>query len=134
MAFPRIPVSENPVYQDLASSPMLNGIIADTLKIRPHSWVLGIGTLICFAEVVHGPTGSDPGPWVTAVLGILLLRRAIIATPQPTVVVLSGCFLTLLVVAANHGLLNINKPLWIGFMLAGFAGFGFWERIEKLWK
>jgi hypothetical protein len=113
---------------------MPSGIIADTLKIRPHSWVLGIGTLICFAEVFYAPTDSDPGPWVAAVLGILLLRRAIIATPQPTVVILSGCFLTAFVVLANHGLLNISKPVGIGLMLVGFVGFGFWERIEKLWK
>jgi hypothetical protein len=118
----------------LASGAIPSGIIPGTVKIRPHSWILGVGTLICFAEVAYAPKDSDPGPWVTAVLGLLLLRRAIIATPQPAVVIFSGCFLTALMVAGNHGLLNINKPAWIGLMLVGFAGFGFWERIEKLWK
>jgi len=113
---------------------LASGIIPDTVKIRLHSWVLGIGTLICFAEVVYAPQESDPGPWLTAVLGLLLLRRAIIATPQPTVVILSGCFLTAFIVAGNHGLLNINKSVGIILILVGFAGFGFWERIEKLWK
>src|SRR5713226_5181167 len=69
------------------SGALASGIIPDTVKIRLHSWVLGIGTLICFAEVVYAPQESDPGPWLTAVLGLLLLRRAIIATPQPTVVI-----------------------------------------------
>jgi hypothetical protein len=113
---------------------MPNGIIPDTVTIRLHSWVLGIATLICFAEVAYAPKESDPGPWVAAALGLLLLRRTIIATPQPTVVILSGCFLTAFVVAGNHGLLNINKPVGIGLILLGFAGFGFWEKIEKLWK
>ena len=113
---------------------MASSIIPDTVTIRLHSWVLDIATLICFAEVAYAPKDSDPGPWVAAVLGLLLLRRAIIATPQPTVVSLSGCVLTAFAVAGNHGLLNINKPLWIGFMLVGFEVFGFWERIEKLWR
>jgi hypothetical protein len=122
-----------PRYRD-RSGAMPSGIIPDTVKIRLHSWVLGIATLICFAEVTYAPKDSDPGPWVTAVLGLLLLRRAIIATPQPTVVVLSGCFLTAFMVVGNHGFLNINKPVGIILILVGFAGFGFWERIEKLWK
>jgi hypothetical protein len=113
---------------------MPSGIMAATVKIRLHSWILGIGTLICFADVAYAPTDSDPGRWVSAVFGLLMLRRAIIATPQPPVVVLSGCFLTAFVVAGNHGLLNINKPAGIGLILLGFAGFGFWEKIEKLWK
>ena len=113
---------------------MPSGIIPGTVTIRLHSWVLGIAALICFAEVAYAPKDGDPGPWAAAVLGLLLLRRAFIATPQPTVVILSGCFLTAFVVAGNHGLLNINKPVGIGLIFLGFAGFGFWERIEKLWK
>ena len=124
----------NPVSQELAFGAIPRGIIPSTVKIPPHSWILGVGTLICFTEVAYAPKDSDPGPWVTAVLGILLLRRAIIVTPQPEVVVLSGCFLTALMVAGNHGFLNINKPAWIGLMFVGFAVFGFWERIKKLWK
>lgn len=113
---------------------MPSGIITDTLNIRPHSWVLGIAAVVCFAEASYAPTDSDPGRWATAVLGLLLVRRAIIATPQPTVVILAGCFLTVFVVLANHGILHINKPAGIGLVLVGFAGFGFWERLEKLWK
>lgn len=96
--------------------------------------ILGVGTVACFADAVYGPRGGDPGPWLTAVLGILLLRRAIITVSQPAIVILSAVFLTTLVVAGNHGLLNINKPVWIGFTLVAFTCYGFWERIEKVWK
>src|SRR5690349_17665307 len=37
-------------------------------------------------------------------MGILLVRRAIIVTPQPSVVIVAGCVLTALVVAGDHGL------------------------------
>jgi hypothetical protein len=36
--------------------------------------------------------------------------------------------------AGNHGLLKINKTVWIGLLIfVGFADFGFWGRIEKFW-
>lgn len=103
------------------------------MKIRVQSVLLGIGSVICLAEVVLAPKNSNPGPLLTAVLGILLLRRAIIATLQPAVVIASGCFLAALVVAGNHGLLNVNEPAWVGLIIVAGIGFAFWERIERLW-
>jgi hypothetical protein len=104
------------------------------MNVRLSNSILIVGTIMCFAELAYAPKDSDPGPWLTVVLGILLLRRAIITIPQPAVVILSGCFLAVVVVAGNHGLLNINKPVWIGLLLVAFTCYGFWERIEKLWK
>jgi len=103
------------------------------MKVHLSNAILIAGAGICFADIVYAPRDNDPGPWLTAVLGILLLRRAIVAVPQPAVVILSGCVLTTLVVLGNQGLLNINKPIWIGLILVAFTAFGFWERIHKLW-
>jgi hypothetical protein len=59
------------------------------LKIRAQSVVLGVAALLCFIEAFATPKESDPGPALTAVMGILLVRRAIIVTTQPTVVIVS---------------------------------------------
>jgi len=104
------------------------------VKVRIQTLLLGTATTIAFADGVLAPLDSNPGPWLTIVLGILLLRRAIIVTPQPAVVIFCGCFLTALALESNHELLNINDSLWIALMLLAFVGYGFWERIEKLWK
>ena len=104
------------------------------MRVRLQTFLLGSGAIACFGEAALAPRGSDPGPWAAGVLGILLLRRAIITARQPSVVVVCGCLLTAIVVAGDHGLLNINQPAWIVITLIGFACFGFWERIERLWK
>lgn len=104
------------------------------MRVPLQTFLLGSATVIAFADGALASQDSNPGPWLTIVLGILLLRRAIIVTPQPWVVIFSGCFLTALVIAGNHELLNINDSLWIALMLLAFAGYGFWERIEDLWK
>ena len=103
------------------------------MKIRVQSFLLGIASVISFAEAVRAPRNSDPGPWAAAVLGLLLLRRAIMATPQSAVVIASGCSLAAILVAGNHGLLKVNEPVWVGLTIVAFIGFAFWERIEKLW-
>jgi hypothetical protein len=102
--------------------------------VRLPNSLLIVGAIICFAEIVRAPRNSDPGPWAAAVLGVLLLRRAIITKTQPWVVIVSGLLLAALMLAGDHGLLNINNPGWIVLMLTAFACYGFWERIEKLWK
>jgi hypothetical protein len=67
-------------------------------------------------------------------MGILLLRRAIIAEPQPAPVVASGLVLAALSVGSNHGFLNANTLTWIGLVLVAGVFFGWWERLESLWK
>jgi hypothetical protein len=104
------------------------------MRFRLPNSLLSVAAVVTFVAVPYAPKDSDPGPWLTAVWGILLLRRAIITVPQPVVVILSGCFLTALTLAGDHGLININRPMWIGTMLVGFISYGLWERIEKLWK
>ena len=104
------------------------------MMIRGQSVVLGFSALLCFLEIVLAPKGSDPGPAVAAVMGILLVRRAIIVTPQPSVAIFAGCVLTAIVVAGDHGLVNINKPMWIAMILIAGACYALWERIEKLWR
>jgi|ERR1700683_1782959 len=108
--------------------------MTDIRRIYVPNTLLTIGALLCFADLVYAPRNSDPGPLVTAVLGILLLRRAITSARQPVAVILSGCILVTLMLTGNHGLLDGNKLAWIVVMLVAFACFGFWERIEKLWK
>ena len=104
------------------------------MKIPAQSFVLGFAALLCFLEIVLAPKDSDPGPILAAVMGILLVRRAIIITPQPTVVIVAGCVLAALVVTSDHGLVNINDSIWIALMVIAFVCYGLWERIEKLWK
>jgi hypothetical protein len=94
--------------------------------------VLAIGTLICFAEIFLAPRCSDPGPWAAAILAIVLLRRTIITTQQPAIAILAGCILTVLLLAGDHGLLNVNRPAWLGFVVAAGVCYAFWERLERL--
>lgn len=104
------------------------------MRIRAQNLVLGFGALLCFLEIVLAPRGSDPGPTLAAVMGILLVRRAIIVNPQPVVVIVAGCVLAGLTIVGDHGLVNINKPIWIALMLIAAVCYALWERIEKLWK
>ena len=104
------------------------------MELRAQNYVLGLAAVLCFADCFLAPRNSDPGPALTAVMGILLLRRAVIITPQSAVVILAGCVLATLVVIGNHSFVNINAPVWIGLILVAFVGYGFWERIEKLFR
>ena len=104
------------------------------MKLRAQNFVLGLAAVLCFLDGFLAPRGSDPGPALTAVMGILLVRRAIIVTPQSAVVILAGCSLAGLMVVGNHSFINLNGPIWMGLMLILFVCYGLWERIEKLWK
>ena len=104
------------------------------MKLRAQNFVLGFAALSCFLDSFLVPKGDDPGPVVTAVFGILLVRRAIIVTPQPLIVIAAGCAVAVEMLAGNHGLVNINRPAWIALGLVAFVCYGWWERLEKLWK
>ncbi len=71
---------------------------------------------------------------MTAVMGIVLVRRAVIITPQSAVVIVAGCILAALVVVSNHELVHMSTLVWSVLMLLAAVCFGLWERIEKLWK
>ena len=103
------------------------------MELRAQNVVLGLAALVCFIDALV-VRGDDPGPAVTAVLGILLVRRALVISPQSPIVIIAGCALTALILAGNHRLVNINKPVWIALVLVGFVFFGWWERIVKLYK
>ena len=49
--------------------------------------------------------------------GYVLLRRAVITTQQPAVAILAGCILMVLLLAGDHGLLNVNRPAWLGLVV-----------------
>jgi len=104
------------------------------MKSPAQNFVLGFAALLCFVDSFLAPKGGDPGPPLTAVMGILLVRRAVIITPQPTVVIVAGCVLAGLAVTGNHALVNINNWVWIALMLIAGVCYGLWERIEKLWS
>lgn len=89
--------------------------------------------MISFAEIFLAPKGSDPGPWAAAILGVLLLRRAITPAKQSALAIVAGCLLVTLLVAADHGFLNVNRLAWIGVLVVVGFGYAFGERIEKLW-
>lgn len=108
------------------------------MKIHLPNSLLILSAIICFADTAYAPKSSDPGPLVTAVLGILLLRRALYASP-PVMVIVSGYFLTALMVVGNQGLLDSHKVAGVALMLVGFACFILLERkrvekIKKLWR
>ena len=96
--------------------------------------MLGLAAVLCFVDAFLASKGSDPGPALTAVMGILLVRRAIIVTTQPTVVIAAGCALAALAIAGNHALVNINNWAWIALVLIAGVCYALWERIEKLWS
>lgn len=96
--------------------------------------LLTIAALVCFSEIAGAPKGSDPGPLVTAGLGLVLIRRAIIIAPQPLMVILSGWFLTAAAVGSNHGLVSSHNPGWMVSVLVAFVCYAWWERIERLWR
>jgi len=96
--------------------------------------VLGLAAVLCFGDAFVARKDSDPGPALTAVMGIVLVRRAIIVTTQPTVVIVAGCALAALTIAGNHAPVNINNWVWIALMLIASVCYALWERIEKLWS
>jgi hypothetical protein len=102
-------------------------------KLRVPNTMLVVAAFFCFADITYAPKNSDPGPLVSAVLGILLLRRALYANP-PLMVIIPGYFLAALVVAGNHGLLHGSILVWVVLMLVGFACFALFERkrIERI--
>ena|ERR1035437_4675261 len=104
------------------------------MRIPAQSFVLGFAAVLCFLDSFLAPKGSDPGPALTAVMGILLVRRAVIVTPQSAVVISAGCVLAGLAVVGNHGFVNVNTSIWIALMLIAGVCYGLWERIERLWK
>ena len=108
-------------------------IILSEMKPRAQTVLLSAAALFSLAEVFLAPRTSDPGPWAGVILAILLFRRAIVATRQPIVVILSGCLLTTLLVAGNHGLLNVNQPVWLSLVVLAGICYAFWEKIERLW-
>lgn len=99
-----------------------------------RSFLLNGAAVMCFGDAFLASKDSEPGPWAAGILGILLLRRGIIAVPQPPVVIVSGCVLTGLLLAGNHNLLNVKNPIWIAFILAAGILFAFWERLEQIIK
>ena len=103
------------------------------MELSPQNFVLGVAALLCFLDAFI-VKGDDPGPAVTAVLGILLVRRALVISRQPPIVIVAGCALTAIFLAGNHGFVNVNKPVWIALALLAFVFFGWWERIVKLCK
>jgi len=98
------------------------------MTLRAQNYVLGFAALLCFIDSFLVPKGDDPGPAVNAVFGILLVRRALVVTPQSLIVIVAGCAVTAEMLAGNHGLVNINKPVWIALGVVAFACYSWWER------
>jgi hypothetical protein len=105
-------------------------------KARVQMLLFGLAFVACFVDVIlfRQGGGPGPGPWAAAVLGLLLLRRTIVTTPQPTLAVISGCLLTAIFIAGDHGLLHLGQPVWLAVIIAAGISFAFAERIEKLWN
>jgi|SRR6185437_13962 len=93
-----------------------------------------VAMAICLAEAAKFPH-HDPGTAATVVMGILLLRR-VLTVFQPAAVVISGCVLTAIIILGDQGKVDIERHLWFWFpvIIVAFVIFGFWERIERLWK
>jgi hypothetical protein len=102
------------------------------MKFHFQTAVLSAAALISFGDAFVAPKYSDPGRWAAAILGIVLFRRAIIVVPQPSPMILSGCILTAILIAGNHGLLDVNKPVWLAVIVVIGIAYAFWEKIEHL--
>ena len=68
---------------------------------------------------VRPPPGMDPDPWTTAVWGLLLVRRALVAKDPSVPVEVSGCFVAAVMVVESHSLLKLSSFIFIP--------------LEKLW-
>jgi hypothetical protein len=101
---------------------------------RPRNALLFLPAAVCFLQAAQTPWGADPGPVITGVMGLFLVTRAIAAAPMPIPVVVSGYILAAVMVAADRGFLKEHVAFWLLVMLVGFACFGWWGKIEKLWK
>jgi hypothetical protein len=104
------------------------------MKLRLQNLVLGLAAAVCFVESFVAPRDSDPGSIAAAVMGVVLVRRAIVISPQPNVVIVAGCVMTALVLLGDHALVHINNPIWIVLMLISAVCYALWERIEKALK
>jgi len=104
------------------------------MRLRAQNFVLGFAALACFLDGFLAPKESDPGPMLTVVMGILMVRRAVIITPMSPVVILAGCVLSGIAVGGNHRLMNVNAPIWIALVIIAAVCYALWERIEGLWN
>jgi len=102
------------------------------MKLLRMNSLLTLAALVCFSEIVRAPKDSDPGPLLTAAFGLFLIRRAIMAAPQPIVVILCGLYLAAAAVASNHGIVSSRSLTWLLSVAAAFVCFGFWEKIAGL--
>jgi hypothetical protein len=105
-------------------------------KARTQMLLFGLAFVACFVDVIlfRRGGGPGPGPWAAAVLGLLLLRRTIVTTPQPSMALVSGWLLTAIFIAGDHALLHLGQPIWVAVVIAAGICFAFAERIEKLWN
>lgn len=102
--------------------------------VRTQTFALGLAATLCFVDSFCAPKGNDPGPALTAVMGILLVRRAAIVKEQSPVVIFAGIALAGVAIAGNHAFVNVNKPIWIALVLIAGVAFALWERIEAIWR
>jgi hypothetical protein len=86
------------------------------MKISAQNVVLSLAAVSCFVGAFAAPKRRDPAPALTAVMGILLLRRAIIGYSPAPVVIVAGCVLAGLAVRATHE--DRNRKKWSLFELA----------------
>jgi len=104
------------------------------MKTQLSNSLVLLAATACFVDAVHHPEDSLTGPMLSAVLGFILMLRGFAATPRPAGAILSGCILAALSVGSDQGFLNDNSLWYIGLFILAGVGFGFWERIEKVWK
>ncbi len=95
--------------------------------------------IICFLEGAREPlrqiftVSGDPLPLEIAFLGSLLVGRSLWSKRLPVPVVVSGYVLTAVSVGMDRGVIADNFG-WAAVVLAGFACFGWWRKVERIWK
>jgi hypothetical protein len=93
------------------------------MKLRAQNFVLGLAASSCFLDGFLAPKESDPGPALTAVMGILLVRRAVVTTPQSVAVISAGCILAVIIVAGNHSHKH-KQTIWIALIVISAVCYG----------
>ena|SRR5579862_8186430 len=100
------------------------------VKIRIQSLAFGLGAVVSLVDVFLAPKDSTPGPWAAGILALLLLRRAITGAHRSSIVVLSATLLVVILVAGDHGYLNVDRPVCLCAIATAGLGFAFGDRLE----
>lgn len=98
------------------------------MKNKNPNLLLILAAALCLLETVRLPK-NDPGPLSTGILGGLCLLKGLGVRSLPLTVIVSVFVLSIIAVAGDEAIININTPLWAG-LIGVSAAVILWEAIR----